>query len=143
MAPALYADAMRMANGPDTGHYTRSFGAQLDPSVSSLCRCRGLEQYYVCRGLEQYYVCRGLEQYYVKVSVSTRSLEGKNPAASDSLPWSEDEVSRYALARATRRVPASRAAPGVRPPCAPAGLPRLSGHELTSCGESDHESLGA
>jgi len=36
-----------MANGPDTGRYTRSFGAQLDHSVSSLCRCRGLEQYYV------------------------------------------------------------------------------------------------
>jgi hypothetical protein len=55
-----------MADEPDTGHYTRSFGAQLDPSASSLCRYRGLEQYYMI------------------VSVSTRSPEGKNPPAFDS-----------------------------------------------------------
>jgi hypothetical protein len=116
---------MRMANGPDTRRYTGRIGAQLDPSVSSLCRCRGLEQ------------------YYVMASVSTRPLGGKSPPAFGSLPWGEDEVSHDALARATRRVPENRAVPDLRPPCAPAGLPRLSGHELTSCGESDHESLGA
>jgi hypothetical protein len=119
---APYEDAMRMASGPETGRCVRSFGAQLDPSASSLC----------CRGLEQYYVCRGLEQYYVIVSVSTRFLEGKTPPASDSVPGGEGEFSHDALARAIRQVPGNRALPDLRPPCAPVGLPRLSGHELTS-----------
>jgi hypothetical protein len=116
---------MRMANGPDTGHYTRRFSAQLDPRASDLCRCRGLEQRR----------CRGLEQCYVMASVSTRSPEGKNLPAVDSVPGGEDEVSHDAFSRAAWRVPENRAGPGVRPPCAPRGLPRLPGHELTSRGE--------
>ena len=76
-------------------------------------------------------------------SVSIRSPGGKSPPAFDSLPWGDDAVSQDAWSRAIRRGPENRAAPGVRPPCAPAGLLRLSGHELTSCGESDHEFFGA
>lgn len=114
MASAPYADAMRTASGPETGHYTRSFGAQLDPIVSSLGRCRGLEQYYVI------------------ASVSARSLGNKAPPAFGSLPLGEDEFSHDAFAKATRPGPENRAVPDVQPPRAPADLPRLSGHEPTS-----------
>jgi hypothetical protein len=134
MAPAPCADATRMRNGPDTGHYTGGFGAQLDPSVSSLSAA-GVWSSTTS--------CQGLEQYYVIASVSIRSPGGKSPPGFDSLPWGEDAVSRDFRARPTRRGPENRAVPGVRPPCAPAGLLRLSGHELTSIGESDHEFLAA
>jgi len=105
---------MRLARGPKAGHYTRSFGAQLDPGISGPCRCRGLEQHYVI------------------ASVSARSLGDKHPPAFESLPRGEDEFSHDAFARATRPLPQNRAVPGVQPPRARADRPRLSGHELTS-----------
>src|SRR5580704_11175150 len=103
-----------MASGPNAGHYTGSFGAQRDPSISGPCRCRGLEQHYVI------------------ASVSAGSLENKNPLACGSVPGGEDEFSHDAFARATRPGPENRAVPDVQPPRARADLPRLSGHELTS-----------
>ena len=103
-----------MASGPNAGHHTRSFGAQLDPIISSLCRCRGLEQ------------------HYVTASVTARFLRNKDPSALGSLPWGEDEFSHHAFTKATRPVPENRAVPDIQPPGAQADLPRLSGHELTS-----------
>jgi hypothetical protein len=105
---------MRMASGPNAGHYTGSFGAQLDPCISGPCRCRGLEQHYVI------------------ASVSAGSLENKNPLACGSVPGGEDEFSHDAFpgqpGLGQRTAPFSmfsRHVPG-------ADLPRLSGHELTS-----------
>jgi hypothetical protein len=92
----------------------RGFGAQLDPIISSLCRCRGLEQHHVI------------------ASVSAGFLGNKGRPAFGSLPWDEDEFSHDAFAKATRPVPERRAVPDVQPPRAPADLPRLSGHEPTS-----------
>jgi len=103
-----------MASGPNTGLYTRGFGAQLDPFISSLSRCRGLEQFYVIP------------------SLGARSLGNKGPPAFGSLPSGEGEFSHDALAKATRPVPEHRAVPDVQPPRAPADLPRLSSHEPTS-----------
>ena len=103
-----------MASGPDTGHYMRGFGAQLDPFISGLSRCRGLEQFYVIP------------------SVGAGSLGNEGPPAFGSLPRGEDEFSDDAFAGATRPVPEHRAVPDVQPPHAPADLPRLSGHEPTS-----------
>jgi hypothetical protein len=105
---------MRTASGPNTGHYMRSFGAQPDPIISSLSRCRGLEQHYAI------------------ASVSAGSLGNKGPSAFGSLPWGKDEFSHDAFAAATRPAPENRAVPDVQPPRAPADLPRLSGHEPTS-----------
>jgi hypothetical protein len=103
-----------MTGGPNAGHHTQSFVAQLDPSISGPCHCRGLEQ------------------HYVMVSVSAIFLENKHPPAFVSLPGGEEEFSRDAFARATRPGPENRAVPDVQPPRARADLPRLSGHELTS-----------
>ena len=114
MASAPCADATRTASGPNTGHCMRGFGAQLDPIISSLCRCRGLEQHYVI------------------ASMGARSRGDKNPPAFELLPWGNSEFSHDARARATRPVPEHRAVPDVQPPRAPADLPRLSGHEPTS-----------
>jgi hypothetical protein len=86
----------------------------LTPFISSLCRCRGLEQHYVI------------------ASVSGRFLGNKDPPASGSSPSGDDEFSHDAFARATRPVPENRAVPDVQPPRAPADVPRLSGHERTS-----------
>ena len=86
---------MRMASGPNTGLYTRGFGAQLDPFISGLSRCRGLEQFYVIP------------------SLGARSLGNKGPSAFGSLPSGEDEFSHDALAATTRPVPEHRAVPDV------------------------------
>jgi hypothetical protein len=92
----------------------RGFGAQLDPIISSLCRCRGLEQ------------------HHAMASVSAGSLGNKGPSAFGSLPWVEGEFSDDAFATATRSVPEHRTVPDVQPARAPADLPRPSGHESTS-----------
>jgi hypothetical protein len=114
VASAPCADAMRTASGPNTGHYMRGFGAQLDPIISSLSRCRGLEQHHAI------------------ASLSTGSLGNKGPSAFRSLPWAEGAFSHDASAKAARPVPEHRAVPDVQPPRASADLPRLSGHEPTS-----------
>jgi hypothetical protein len=44
MPPAPHPDALRTASGPGTGPGMRRCSAQLDPHVSNLCHCRGLEQ---------------------------------------------------------------------------------------------------
>ena len=44
MPPAPRPDVLRTANGPGTGPGMRRRGAHLDPHISSLCHCRGLEQ---------------------------------------------------------------------------------------------------
>ncbi len=44
MPPAPHPDVLRIASGPGTGLGRRRRGTQLDPHISDLCRCRGLEQ---------------------------------------------------------------------------------------------------
>jgi hypothetical protein len=50
MAPTPHADALRTISRRDTGHDTRSFSAQLNPTSSRLGHRRGLEQRYaICQ----------------------------------------------------------------------------------------------